>query len=80
MSENVMPPELCELVGMRRANGYYGAEYWCNLTGINPANYPGWVEIAPRNQLCCWTAKAEKYYQMHARQVAINWIALGIPA
>lgn len=71
---------LLKLSGMAQHSGEYTALEWKDKTGIDPRNYPQYIQITRHNGLCVWTAKAQDVVQRHCAIVQRNWHALGISA
>jgi hypothetical protein len=71
-----MNKNLFKLAGMTHKQGYYSPEIWERKTGINPLDFPGYIEVT-KSGLCLWTNKAEREYKAHNQAVTINWQAIG---
>jgi hypothetical protein len=69
--------ELLKLSGMKYRQGYFNADYWKNITGVNPLKFPGYIYIS-KTGLCMWENRAEKISQLHSDQVKNNFHALGV--
>lgn len=66
---------LNKLAGMAYHGGK-SVEHWIKLVGVNPREFPGFIQV--RNGLCYWLPKAEAAYRRHIANVRANWRTLGV--
>ena len=74
-----MNPDALKLAGMQYWGGYYPPEYWHQLTGVNPNQFPEYF-LVNRGGTCQVTDKFRRDYQAHLGNVKSDWHAIGIPA
>lgn len=65
-----------KLAGMTYRNFYYPPDYWLELAGVDPRQYPGWFTV--RNGLVGQTPAFNKAYNAHIAAVKSNWASLGV--
>lgn len=65
-----------KLAGMTFRNFYYSPEYWLELTGVDPLQWPEWFVV--RNGLVGHNPAFREAYGEYIAAVKSNWASLGV--
>lgn len=65
-----------KLAGMAYRNFYYSPQYWIELTGVDPLQWPEWFVIRDGNIGC--TPAFDLAYEAHISAVGWNYASLGV--